>query len=530
MDFKNWNISTKIGLVFLLFLVLALINFTTVYYYKSYSQRGYDVLMRSVAENPNIVEKIRIINTSFVYKGDTSQVSNLKSLIEQHGQNLDLVQFGGVTSYLGETVRCEALSPNFEVAVHNLQAYWKEYAFHLERLIANQQFLISIGQYRKWNKQLNGLLKENSMPGEVHIALYHMQVKIDAFLEGDLSLKEDILKELAIVELYVKNLKNRDASKLKLIWSNLGFHVRFLANRIKQIESLHYIESNSIYIANLDIHFSNIFAEDVIKKKVSANANLIFIMVLVVFLNMVLVLFGLRIIKQFVVLPIQSIGYTAMEFYNGNENIEFEVFHKDEIGSLVIQFNRMLQKLKSLNSETNMLNIQPEVVKTHLLLDKVTALFGPKAESIGVELSAFYAENIPDFVRIDEAKVIQVLSNLVGNALKNTKMGSVKITLDMIPMSEDLQKYIFTVKDTGVGIAQYRIDSFLNDDTPIHKRKECVHLNIGSGLAICKKLAEKMGDGMEVESQLNQGSSFRFSVISTAVLDHEIQKIKKEFK
>ena len=107
----------------------------------------------------------------------------------------------------------------------------------------------------------------------------------------------------------------------------------------------------------------------------------------------------------------------------------------------------------------------------------------------------------------DVGKLYQVLSNLINNSLKFTKSGSIDYGYDMID-----NKIRFYVKDTGVGIAEDMhdkiFDRFAQADQSISRNYE----GVGLGLAICKGLVELLGGEIRLESEINQGTTFYFTL------------------
>jgi signal transduction histidine kinase len=105
----------------------------------------------------------------------------------------------------------------------------------------------------------------------------------------------------------------------------------------------------------------------------------------------------------------------------------------------------------------------------------------------------------------DEEKVAQILRNLISNALKYTKQGEIRVCASLTP---EAQAVIFTVKDTGIGIApedQERIfEEFVQVDHALQKRIK----GTGLGLPLCKKLVALLGGRMTVQSELGMGSTF----------------------
>lgn len=102
----------------------------------------------------------------------------------------------------------------------------------------------------------------------------------------------------------------------------------------------------------------------------------------------------------------------------------------------------------------------------------------------------------------DYIRLLQLINNLVNNAIKNTKKGS--ITIGYKPLEDN--KIYFYVKDTGRGIAEEQLHDLFDRFVKINDYVE----GIGLGLAICKSLVTKMGGTIFVESQLDKGSTFSF--------------------
>ena len=107
----------------------------------------------------------------------------------------------------------------------------------------------------------------------------------------------------------------------------------------------------------------------------------------------------------------------------------------------------------------------------------------------------------------DEHKMRQILSNLMSNACKFTEKGSVTLTLD----HKD-GVFLFSVKDTGIGIAQNNLDVIFDWFRKVEDNKNKLYRGTGLGLAISIRLAELLGGKLWVDSELNVGSTFYFSI------------------
>ena len=107
----------------------------------------------------------------------------------------------------------------------------------------------------------------------------------------------------------------------------------------------------------------------------------------------------------------------------------------------------------------------------------------------------------------DEMQLIQLFQNLVGNAIKYQPPGIPRIHISAAPAD---QKWMFSVKDNGLGIDPKYTDRIFGMFQRLHKRGEFA--GTGIGLAICKKIVERHGSNITVDSQLGAGSTFRFAL------------------
>jgi two-component system, sensor histidine kinase and response regulator len=144
-------------------------------------------------------------------------------------------------------------------------------------------------------------------------------------------------------------------------------------------------------------------------------------------------------------------------------------------------------------------------------LEDVVDLLAERAHSKGLELACSIPSGLGTQVRGDPLRLGQILTNLVGNAIKFTKQGAVVIRVASIEETRKSVTMRFEVSDTGVGIspeAQSRIfDEFSQADGSTTRK----HGGSGLGLAISKQLVEMMGGNIHVESALGAGSTFWFT-------------------
>ena len=111
-------------------------------------------------------------------------------------------------------------------------------------------------------------------------------------------------------------------------------------------------------------------------------------------------------------------------------------------------------------------------------------------------------------VLADETQLVQLFQNLVGNAIKYQGPGVPRVHVSAVRDGD--QKWMFSVRDNGLGIDPQYFDRIFGMFQRLHKREEFA--GTGIGLAICRKIAERHGSNITVESQPGQGSTFRFSL------------------
>ncbi|WP_368006226.1 response regulator [Laspinema palackyanum] len=145
-------------------------------------------------------------------------------------------------------------------------------------------------------------------------------------------------------------------------------------------------------------------------------------------------------------------------------------------------------------------------------LQDVVNLFKPQAEDQGLTLTLHFQENLPRFVRGDPSRLRQILLNLVSNAIKFTPSGSISVKAKLEENTNRQTRIYFEVTDTGIGIppeAQAKLFQSFSQVDPSTSRQ---YGGTGLGLAICEQLVSIMQGKIGVNSQVNQGSTFWFTL------------------
>jgi PAS domain S-box-containing protein len=166
--------------------------------------------------------------------------------------------------------------------------------------------------------------------------------------------------------------------------------------------------------------------------------------------------------------------------------------------------------------EAGQLTLREKCFDLHGLLDGLEEMFRLRAEEKGVTLSFRRAENVPSLVMADEGKLRQVLSNLLGNAVKFTQEGGV--ALRVMAHSGELKTKVlhFEVEDTGPGIAPEELETVFDPFVQAAGGRDVMSAQsqegTGLGLSISQQFARLMGGDISVSSELGQGSLFQFDV------------------
>jgi PAS domain S-box-containing protein len=133
-----------------------------------------------------------------------------------------------------------------------------------------------------------------------------------------------------------------------------------------------------------------------------------------------------------------------------------------------------------------------------------------KAEEKGLAVRVEIDEQVPAWLMGDPVKLGQVLTNLLGNAIKFTEQGSVTLALRIQEASAEAVTVDFRVSDTGIGIAPDRLSQVFEEFSQASYDINLKYGGTGLGLTICQKLLEMYGSAMKVESELGQGTTFSF--------------------
>ncbi|MFA5903043.1 MAG: response regulator [Desulfobacula sp.] len=182
--------------------------------------------------------------------------------------------------------------------------------------------------------------------------------------------------------------------------------------------------------------------------------------------------------------------------------------------------------------ESGQIRFEQRSFSVKMLIHEVISLFRLKADEKGLALAFDVSKDMPHFLLGDETRIKQILINLVGNAVKFTKKGFIRLAARIEEKGKEDCLLFFEVEDTGPGIDEsYReqiFDQFSQQDASISRK----YGGTGLGLSISRHLARLMAGDIEVSNKEAGGSVFRVVLTlkknSSGVLSPEVKKETKE--
>jgi len=144
------------------------------------------------------------------------------------------------------------------------------------------------------------------------------------------------------------------------------------------------------------------------------------------------------------------------------------------------------------------------------VIEEVAEMLASKAAANGIDLVVDYPTRAPRHFVGDAGRIRQVVTNLVGNAVKFTASGHVVIAVECLAKGDGESTMKISVLDTGIGIPEHKIATLFQKFTQVDSSNSRRYGGTGLGLAISKQLVELMGGAIHVESRLGEGSTFWF--------------------
>jgi signal transduction histidine kinase/CheY-like chemotaxis protein len=178
--------------------------------------------------------------------------------------------------------------------------------------------------------------------------------------------------------------------------------------------------------------------------------------------------------------------------------------------NLIAIVNDVLDLSKINAAKMEIENVSFDIVKT---IETTIAPFTHQADQKDIELGLFIDPFLNENFFGDDTKLSQVLTNLVGNAIKFTEAyGKINIFVQCMHDAEKNAQIKFAVQDDGIGLSQEQIENIFNAFSQATKTTSKIYGGTGLGLTISRKMVELMGGKLEVESKEGKGATFFFTL------------------
>ncbi len=158
--------------------------------------------------------------------------------------------------------------------------------------------------------------------------------------------------------------------------------------------------------------------------------------------------------------------------------------------------------------EAGRLELANEPFDLREVVQAMSQLYAPAAKQKHLGLDLVVDPDIPKILSGDATRLQQVLSNLIGNAIKFTETGGLSMHAQLMPPSGDTARVLFTIADTGMGIPDHLLGKLFETFTQAEGHFSRRFQGAGLGLAIAKRLVDLMGGAMAVDSEIDRGTVF----------------------
>ena len=162
--------------------------------------------------------------------------------------------------------------------------------------------------------------------------------------------------------------------------------------------------------------------------------------------------------------------------------------------------------------ESGKLVLAHDPFKLRDCVESAVALWGPQAHAKQLELVSMVYSDVPDHLVGDESRIIQILNNLIGNAVKFTDQGDIVVRVMLDAPEDHRVRIVFAVSDTGIGVAADERQRLFRPFDQGRSAGNRLFGGTGLGLSICDALAKEMGGDISLSSNPGEGSVFRVAL------------------
>lgn len=240
----------------------------------------------------------------------------------------------------------------------------------------------------------------------------------------------------------------------------------------------------------------------------------------------------LSVISHEIRTPINSvigIAHLLMDDYKDLAQLENLMILKSSAENLLGLVNSILDFNKI---DTGKIELEKVSFNLNELIQNSCKPFVLKSREKNIAFECVIDEKIPGIIIGDPIRLNQIITNLIGNAVKFTLEGSVKVLVELTYESENEVELHFTIRDSGIGIAENDRERIFESFTQAESSTTRKYGGSGLGLAITKRLLQLHNSNIQLKSELGKGSEFsfhiRFSKLYYALTEHEEEKRKKK--
>lgn len=216
------------------------------------------------------------------------------------------------------------------------------------------------------------------------------------------------------------------------------------------------------------------------------------------------------------------------------QNTVLSAIQKEYLNTVKTSSNTLLNIINDIldfsKLEAGKMTLRPSTKNIFGIVEEVKSLFLPKALEKNIEIVSCCSSSVPEFIEIDSNRVVQVLSNLVSNAIKFSSNSTVEITVDCNFSDGVNCEMEIKVRDWGIGIANSDVDKLFSVFEQLDNSSTKTFEGTGLGLAISKQITSMLGGDIGVESKLDEGSTFWFTFKAKIEADPNLAIQKKKAK
>jgi len=175
--------------------------------------------------------------------------------------------------------------------------------------------------------------------------------------------------------------------------------------------------------------------------------------------------------------------------------------------------------------ESGKFELSPTIFDIEKAVMKISNVHAFRMDEKHQEFSVHFSPDIPRFIVSDEQRITQVITNIFSNAIKFTpEYGEIRLSVEKTNETEEQIQLLFSIKDTGIGISEEKrkklFHSFEQGDSGVSRK----YGGTGLGLAISKNIVEMMGGAIWIESEIDKGSNFMFTLWVDKCKEMEISR------